>query len=162
MPLLLLFLTFLSQCTPVQQDHQLQGQVVRIADGDTLTILDSLNQTTKIRLYGIDCPESGQDFSQVAKRFTTAHCAQKSVRVTIKDVDQYGRTVGIVYLEDGTELNLALLQAGLAWHYTAFDHSARYAHAEAQAREQKKGLWVQGNAQPPWKYRQSKRSGYRH
>ena len=162
MPLLLLLFTFFSQCSlPTQEAQILQGKVVRIADGDTITILDSLNQSVRIRLYGIDCPEKGQDFSQVAKGFTTKLCAQETVRVEVKDVDHYGRIVGIVYLDDGTEVNLALLQAGLAWHYTAYDQSEHYRQAEIEARNSKQGLWIQGNAQPPWKFRQMKRTGQR-
>lgn len=158
MPLLFLLLTFLTHCTVPAQDTVLEGKVIRVADGDTITVLDSLNHTVKVRLYGIDCPERGQDFSNVAKRFTSGLCYQKKVRVVIKDVDQYGRTVGIVYFSDSVQVNLALLEAGLAWHYTRYDQSEAFAQAEEQARLSKKGLWAQANAQAPWQYRQRSRS----
>lgn len=159
MPFLLLLLTFLTQCAVPVQDNVIEGQVVRIADGDTITILDSLNNPVKIRLYGIDCPERGQDFSKVAKRFTADRCYQKSVRVDIQDVDQYGRIVGIVYLPDGGQLNLGLLEAGLAWHYTAHDQSDAFAQAEKRARQSKRGLWAHSDAQAPWEYRRTQRRG---
>lgn len=47
---------------------QLQGKVVRVADGDTITILDSQNTQHKIRLMGIDAPEKGQPFGDASKR----------------------------------------------------------------------------------------------
>lgn len=158
MPLFLLFLSFILQCAgPVQQSIR-TGRVVKVADGDTLTILDADNNTLKIRLYGIDCPERGQDFSNVAKRFTAEFCLQKQVHISVRDIDRYGRIVGVLYREDKAELNLALLEAGLAWHYTAYDRSDRYARAEARAKRKKKGLWAHRNAQPPWKFRQFQRN----
>jgi len=58
----------------------LNGKVIRIADGDTVTILDADNTQIKVRLYGIDCPESHQDFGTVARKFTTDHCFRKTVK----------------------------------------------------------------------------------
>lgn len=46
----------------------ISGKVVRVADGDTITILDSDNTQTRVRFYGIDCPEIGQDFDQVTPK----------------------------------------------------------------------------------------------
>lgn len=46
--------------------QSIKGKVVRVADGDTITILDSTNTQIRIRLYGIDCPENGQDFSNLS------------------------------------------------------------------------------------------------
>ncbi|SFS49173.1 thermonuclease family protein [Sphingobacterium wenxiniae] len=134
----------------------IKGKVIRIADGDTITLLDSTNNKIRIRLYGIDCPENGQDFSNVAKKFTSEMCFQKHVCVDVKDIDRYGRTVGIVW-SDSTNVNLELLREGLAWHYKHFDKSEEFAQAEHLARVYKKGLWVQGNAKPPWEYRRVRR-----
>jgi len=134
----------------------IKGKVIRIADGDTITLLDSTNSQVRIRLYGIDCPENGQDFSNVAKRYTSEMCFGKYVSVEVKDIDRYGRTVGIVWA-DSTNVNLELLREGLAWHYKHFDKSEEFAQAEHLARVHKKGLWVQGNAIPPWEYRRMRR-----
>jgi len=115
--------------------------------------LDSTNNQIRIRLYGIDCPENGQDFANVAKKFTSEMCFQKYVCVDVKDIDRYGRTLGIVFTPDSVNVNLALLQAGLAWHYKYFDKSKELAQAEQDARENKRGLWVQPNTVAPWEYR---------
>ena len=55
-----------------------QGQCINVADGDTITVLTAENQQVKIRLYGIDCPESGQDFGNRAKQFTQDFAHRKS------------------------------------------------------------------------------------
>jgi len=46
--------------------HALTGKVISVADGDTITVLDSSKKQHKIRLYGIACPEKGQPFGKEA------------------------------------------------------------------------------------------------
>jgi len=58
-------------CFTVTAFGQLQGKVVGIADGDTFTMLTEDKQRIKVRVYGIDCPESGQDYGNIAKKFTS-------------------------------------------------------------------------------------------
>ncbi len=153
----LLFLTFsifLYHSLIAQQI--LKGKVVRISDGDTITVLDSLNQQHKIRLHGIDCPEKGQDYYQVAKDYLGGLCFQKQVTINILKYDHYKRAIGKVY-SDSLEINKELLNAGLAWHFTQFDNSEEYAFAEMQARINKKNLWSLKNPTAPWDFRKQKR-----
>lgn len=84
----------------------LSGKVVRVSDGDTITILDTTKTQTRVRLYGIDCPEIGQDFGNVAKRFTSDLCFSKIVTVDVKDIDRYGRTVGIIWYRLFSQIHL--------------------------------------------------------
>jgi len=133
------------------------GKVVRIADGDTVTLLVDGNKQLRVRLYGIDCPENKQDFSQVAKQFTSDRTAQKDVSVKVMDIDQYGRSVGIIYLPDGEILNEELLKAGLAWHYKQYDQSDRFANLENEARKNKLGIWSMKNPLEPWVFRRQNR-----
>lgn len=142
-------LTILSQTV-------LNGKVVRIADGDTMTILTKDNKQVRVRLYGIDCPEKGQDFSMASTRFTSQRSAGKRVTVQIKDIDRYGRTIGVVLLPDGTNLNKELLKAGLAWHYKFFDDSQEYANLEASAQKKSLGIWSLKHPIAPWDYRRAK------
>lgn len=72
------------------------GRVIRVADGDTITILTEGKEQKRIRLYGIDCPEKKQPFGQKAKQFTSNKVFGELVEVEEKDIDRYGRTVGIV------------------------------------------------------------------
>jgi endonuclease YncB( thermonuclease family) len=136
----------------------LRGKVVKVSDGDTITVLDSLHHQIKIRLYGIDCPEKKQDYGTVAKKFTADKCFSKVIHVEARGKDKYGRTVGVVVLPDKTELNLLLLQNGLAWHYKSFDKSKRYADAELYAQNRKAGLWASKNPVAPWEFRKEKRA----
>lgn len=117
------FFTFLSVFFTFSYAQSIIGKVVRVADGDTVTLLDSTNTQIRIRLYGIDCPENGQDFGNVAKKFTSDLCFSKIITVDVKDIDRYGRTVGVIWVQDTINVNLELLKAGLAWHYKYFDKS---------------------------------------
>jgi endonuclease YncB( thermonuclease family) len=135
------------------------GKVISVADGDTITVLVN-NSPTRIRLYGIDCPEIAhkagdetQPFGTKAKEFTKELCAGKEVTVIEKDKDRYGRIVAIVMLPDGKNLNEELLRNGLAWHYKKYDDNEAWKKLELQAREAKKGLWSQDNPQAPWDFR---------
>jgi hypothetical protein len=71
--------------------------------GETITIVNGTTQT-RIRLHGIDCPESGQAFGKFAKRVTSDLCFGRIVKFHPTDIDRYGRAVAIVYLENGREL----------------------------------------------------------
>ncbi|WP_333863606.1 thermonuclease family protein [Sphingobacterium sp.] len=153
---IIFYILFLLPLNSISQT--LKGKVIRIADGDTITILDSNKSQIRIRLYGIDCPENGQDFGNVAKKYTSELCFAKTISVGIKDRDQYGRIVGIVWTEDSINVNLASLKEGLAWHYKHFDHSDEFAQAEYLAKLEKRGLWKQPNAIPPWEFRREKKS----
>jgi endonuclease YncB( thermonuclease family) len=75
------------------------------------------------------------------------------------DVDRYGRTVGIVQIED-VILNEELVKAGLAWVYTRYCTQPiceRWKVLEKEAREAKRGLWADPHAIPPWEYRKQRR-----
>src|SRR5690606_17267573 len=136
----------------------IEGKVVRVADGDSFTLLDSTNTQIRVRLYGVDCPEYRQDFSNVAKKFTSERIFGKFIKVEVLDVDRYDRIVALVTLPDGLILNKELLKAGLAWHYKYYDKSEEFAELERYAQDKKLGLWAQPNPVPPWEYRSLKMS----
>jgi micrococcal nuclease len=83
-----------------------------VADRDTITVLQDRTQY-KIRFYGADCPESGQDFGRKAKHFTLSWIFGKQVRVVQKDIDRHRRVVGIVFF-GSTCVNEEIVRAGLA------------------------------------------------
>ena len=128
-----------------------------IADGDSITVLAPGNRQVKIRLHGIDCPESGQAFGRKAKQFTSSQCFGTTIQYRQVDIDRYGRTVATVYLEDGTELNLAILKAGFAWHYRRYSDRQDYADAADSARRDGIGLWADKEPTPPWEWRRERR-----
>lgn len=138
--------------------QELRGRVVSVADGDTITVLDSTNTQHKIRLNGIDAPESKQDFGQVSKRNLSDLVFGKDVTVRWSKMDKYRRIVGTVFV-GGTNANLEQLKGGFAWYYRQYERDVApdlrnaYERAEADARAARRGLWSQPNPQPPWEFR---------
>lgn len=133
---------------------QLQLRVVGVHDGDTLTRLDESKTQHKIRLDAIDAPELGQPFGQASKKSLSEKVFGRDVVVVPKTKDRYGRTVGHV-LVDGRDVNLEILDEGMAWHYKKYDHNPRLARAEDRARAEKAGLWADRDPVPPWDWRAS-------
>jgi micrococcal nuclease len=138
-------------------DDVIIGKVVKVADGDTITVLEDRAQH-RIRLYGIDAPERRQDFSNRAKQFVSDLVFGKQVRIVKQDIDRYGRIVGIVYVDDVC-VNEKLVKNGLAWVYRRYCRTpicAGWLELEAQAKDGKIGLWSHPDPMPPWEYRRNK------
>ena len=131
-----------------------EGKVVGVTDGDTIRVLKD-GVEVKIRLASIDCPEKGQPYSQVARKFTAGLVAGKIVKVWPTDTDRYGRTVAFVFV-GSTDLNKELLKAGLAWHYKQYSRDPELAKLEFEAQGKKVGLWVEPGAVAPWEWRKLK------
>ena len=134
----------------------LQGKVVRVADGDTITILDSTNAQNKVRLNKIDAPEKSQAFGEVSRKHLASMVAGNVVKVEWTKKDKYGRILGDITIGT-TNVNLRMVQDGLAWHFKAFDNTPAYAQAENEARAKKIGLWKDANPIPPWEFRKAKK-----
>jgi endonuclease YncB( thermonuclease family) len=130
----------------------LTGKVIAVKDGDTIEMLVD-KKPVKIRLHGIDCPEKKQPFGDKAKQFTSDLCFGKIVKAQRLSKDRYGRIVAKVFLPGGGLLNLQLLKAGLAWHYTKYDRSDDFALAEKEARAQRQGIWSMKDPIAPWSWR---------
>ena len=101
------------------QAETLEGTVVKISDGDTLTLLTSSNQQVKVRLAGIDTPENKQPFGNKAKQALAKLAFQKQALVEVETKDRYGRTVGIVFV-NGQNVNAELVRLGMAWVYRKY------------------------------------------
>ena len=138
--------------------EEIAGRVVRVADGDTITVLSTPATQHKIRLHGIDAPEKKQPFGRAAGRFLSGLVANREVRVSYTKRDRYGRIVGIVFL-DGRDVNLEMLKAGMAWHYKKYDSTPAYAQAESEARAARRGLWQDKSSIEPESFRKVERAG---
>jgi len=133
--------------------YDLSGRVVKVNDGDTITVLDANQKQHKVRLYGIDTPEYKQPYSRAATRTLAGLVQGEGVGVDVKDTDSYGRTVGVVY-KGNLDVNLQMVKSGYAWWYeqhAPFDDDLR--EAEESARMDKLGLWADPDPVPPWKWR---------
>ena len=131
---------------------QATGKVIRVADGDTITILDPSNTQLKIRLNKIDAPEKSQAFGQRSKQHLSDIVFGRSVTVTWDEKDRYRRILGTVWL-DGRDINLQMVRDGFAWHYKRYDSTPAYAQAEADARAARRGLWADPDPTPPEQFR---------
>jgi endonuclease YncB( thermonuclease family) len=132
----------------------LTGRVVGITDGDTLTVLVS-RQQVKVRINGIDAPESGQPFADSSKQNLARLAFQKEARLECHTKDRYGWQVCKVWVQPsdcpscGLTLDVghAQILAGMAWWSREYakeqtpEDSGRYESAEDEARKRKLGLW---------------------
>ena len=143
---------------PILSSAQLKGKVVKITDGDSVTLLDEDNTQHKIRLWGIDCPERGQDYGTKATNHTKELCAGKYVTVQIKGTDQYKRTLGIIIVDGtGVNVNESLLSNGLAWMYR-YTKDKNYQSLENEARKKNINIWSMKNPIEPYHFRKNKKS----
>jgi endonuclease YncB( thermonuclease family) len=128
--------------------------VAQVSDGDTLVVGD-----VKVRLEGIDAPESSQS---CRRRFIGSWgCGQAATRAMMqlaegreivcesRGLDKYGRTLGFC-LHDGRDIGGALVRQGLAWAFVKY--STRYVQEEAAARRDNLGVW-QAETEAPWDFR---------
>ena len=135
------------------------GNVVRVVDGDTIDV-EVDGRVSRVRVYGIDCPEEGQPFADEAKEFVASLIEGKTVSLTPIESDRLGRSVADVSTsKDGKAYHLSemLLSVGLAWWYEGESPQDRHLELlEARARETRRGLWADPDPVPPWEYRRLK------
>ncbi len=140
----------------------LQGHVIHVADGDTITVLNGKEQL-RVRIGGIDAPERRQAFSKRSTENLSKLVRRQLVTVEWYKKDRYGRLVGTVYVK-GVDVGLEQIRAGLAWHYKRYEREqtpedrVRYAKAETMARAARAGLWQDKEALPPWEWRARQRA----
>ena len=90
-------------------------------------------------LQGIDCPERGQAFGGAAKRFTADLVFGKTVGIQPRTTDRYGRMVADESIE-GRDVGLALVETGLAWHFTRYSSDPKLAATQQAARAARRDL----------------------
>jgi endonuclease YncB( thermonuclease family) len=140
------------------QPASLEGQVVRVIDGDTVVLQDTYGTRHTLRLAGIDAPEKRMPYGMAARQQLFQWVAGQAVTALTTKQDRYGRTVATVLLH-GQDVNLAMVQNGLAWHYTRYAREQpalqanAYAAAEQAARAERVGLWQDSAPVAPWDWR---------
>jgi micrococcal nuclease len=133
------------------------AKVVSVTDGDTLTIMHD-GAREKLILFGIDCPELAQEFGPQAKKFTDDCCYGKVVSVEEHGRDPRGRTIAVIHLPDGSNLNQELVRQGLAWWSDKFaPDDAQLQQLHTTAKTAHAGLWSAPNPIPPWIFRNGER-----
>lgn len=141
----------------------LNGRVVGITDGDTITVLDNTNTQHKIRLGGIDAPEKRQAFGNVSKKSLSDMVFNQQVNIEWHKEDRYGRKVGKVLIEE-KDINLEQIKRGMAWFYKKYkgelvqEDRIAYVQAQQEAEANQIGLWGDSTPTPPWDFRKQKSS----
>ncbi|UCE49253.1 MAG: thermonuclease family protein [Phycisphaerales bacterium] len=136
--------------------HGKKFVVKNVVDGDTIDIevSDSRREHTRIRLLGVDAPETGgknsaaMHYAYEAAAFTRQATLGKSVTIYLDSPGptrgKYGRLLAYVKLPDGQFLNEVLLTRGYAYADLRFSHSLfnKYLQLSETARRHEKGLWL--------------------
>ena len=153
--ILFLFITgfYVRETSGNKEDKSNYYRVTKVVDGDTFWADDGTKKGVKIRLIGIDAPESRKTgkkeigyFGKEAKAYLTNLLTGKSVRLEydVGRTDRYGRTLAYVYLRGGTFINAELVKNGYAMVMT-IPPNVKYADLflklQIEAREHKRGLW---------------------
>ena len=133
------------------------GKVVAVADGDSITVLRD-RQQVKVRLVDIDAPEKAQPFGTRSRQALGALVHRHEVLVVERGKDRYQRILGRVYRGD-LDVNAEQVCQGMAWVFRQYTKDASLYAVEAEAREQKRGLWRDPDPVPPWEWRKERRSG---
>jgi micrococcal nuclease len=139
----------------------LTGTVTKVSDGDTITVHTPEETKLKVRLYGIDAPETeksnhrtgriskpGQPYGDEAQSYLSAMVLNKTVRLDILDIDRYRRMVAIVWLGN-KNANLEMIKAGMAEAYVEYlkdqPYKIQFIQAEKDAKDKKLGIWSLGD-----------------
>lgn len=164
--LTLLLLTSADACA----GRTIEGIVRAVFDGDTVLLTTREQNRLKVRLYGIDAPETvkpdapGQPFGAVAKRTLMYKIMGRQVSAEIVENDQYQRAVAVIRYA-GRDINREMVSEGMAWayrQYLAGPYVSEYLGSEEVARSRHKGLWRDANPLPPWEFRRALKGGARY
>ena len=136
----------------VWANDQTTGKVVTVIDGNTVEVIGEDNETYKILLNGIDCPELGQEFGAKAKKVLEKLVLEKDVVIKIQGKDRLGNRLGIIIVEGKDDPRFELLKEGLAWT-SEKNPIEELETIKENARLKNKGLWKEEKPTPPWIYR---------
>lgn len=144
------------------------GTVTKVSDGDTIHLATPEQTILKVRLYGIDAPETpkinqrtghvnkpGQPYGDEAWKALESKIMGKQVKIDILDIDKYRRMVGMIYF-DGRNINLEMVNEGCAEAFIEYlkePYKKVFLEAEREARSTKKGIWSLPNYERPRDFR---------
>ena len=167
--LLAIAVLLLAAATDVHAARTIEGLVRAVYDGDTILLETRESRRVKVRLYGIDAPETakpdrpGQPYGSAARRALQSKILGKMVAAEVVEVDQYQRAVAVIR-SAGRDVNREMVAEGMAWAYRQFlqgPYTSEYLGVESSARARHSGLWSDMNPRPPWEFRQALNDGNR-
>jgi len=150
------------------------GTVTKVSDGDTIHLMTPEQTKLKVRLYGIDAPETdkinnhtgqvnmpGQPYGDESWKALSNKIMNKKVKVEILDIDKYRRMVGMVFLGE-RNINLEMVREGYAEAFIEYlkePYRSEFLKEEREARSAKRGIWSLMDYERPREFR--KRLKYR-
>jgi len=158
----ILWLAVLCLAASVASADGTRVRVIKVTDGDSLTVLTSSRKLVRVRLAGIDAPEKHQPFGKAAKAALSDLAAGHEVVLYDGKVDRDGYLVARM-LHEGIDVSLELVRMGLAWRYPmrgneqTFEEREAYTAAEDSARDAGRRLWSDFAAKEPWEWRAARR-----
>jgi len=140
-----------------------EGRVVGVSDGDTITVLDDSKTQHKIRFAGIDAPEKGQAFGNASKESLSRLVFNKRIEARCRKRDRYKREVCAVFV-GSRDVGLEMVRAGMAWWFREYSHEQGtqerlvYRDEGESAKAARRGLWKDPSPTPPWEWRKRERT----
>ena len=128
-------------------NRQFSAEVTHVADGDTVDVLMPPARRIRVRLHGVDTPESNEAFSDRARTFTRVLMFGRSVTIVGKDVDSYGRLVARVTV-DNVDASESIIAAGMGCTFRQYASDPVLDAAQDSARRSQRGFWAVGISQP--------------
>ena len=123
------------------------GWVSWVMDGDTvLVVRPGQQEPVKLRLDGVDAPETCQPGGAAARDAMMALALRKSVQVQSLGHDSYGRDIGRLTV-NGVDLGAEMVRSGMAWAYRFRTGRGPYAALQRQAQKEKRGVFA-GREEP--------------
>ncbi len=138
--------------------ERMQVKVVAIGTASAFAVLDETQKLRRLKLTGVDAPEKRQPFFEQARQLASEYLDASSLTIAVDAVDADARIHGRITV-DGRDLGKVLLQEGFAWcdpsDSSQLPGALRSAYAQAceQARAERRGLWRDAHAVPPWEFR---------
>lgn len=137
-------------------------RVIYVSDGDTISVkkLEKgviTGELIKVRLLGIDAPETKQDYGYESKEALMKMIKDKNIKIKGKAKDRYGRLLGVIYHNE-KNINEEMVKSGNAWWYEEYDKKNEIMKQyEENAKKNKLGLFSKKNPIAPWEFRKNKK-----
>lgn len=133
--------------------EQFTGTAEKVIDGDTAWV-NRGTLSTKVRLHSVDAPEHDQPYGAEARDYLAKLLDKKQVTCTVRQ-NSYDRLVCDV-LVDGKSINAGMVAAGFAWVDPRYNRDKTLRELQIKAKAEKRGLWADDTAIPPWDWRKGK------
>ncbi len=138
----------------------LTGVVTHVSDGDTVWVRPDdappRRKPLKLRVVGIDAPERCQPWGEQASAALASRVLHRHVTVPTRGVDDHGRLLGGLFLDDGSDVAAWMVANGHAWSARWHGRPGPYAAQEEGARARRAGLFADAQAIEPRTFRRTR------